>query len=193
MNIIERVKNILFSPKTEWSKINTEPGSLNSLIMSYTIIVTGIGAIGIFIGEALIGYHGYGYTSSVKISLINAILNFICVVATVVAGAYIADALAPNLGAEKDKNKSAQWSVYGFTPLCLALLLGIIPGQDTRWYIGVVGFIYSFYLLYVGAPVLKKAIGEKTIPYTAVVLGACLVIFILLSEIFDRIKIKILF
>jgi len=191
MNIIERVKNILLSPKTEWNKINTEPGSLNSLITSYTLVVAGIGAIGIFIGAALIGYHGY--TAPVKFALIGALLKFICAVGTVIAGAYIAEGLAPNLGAEKDKNKSAQWAVYGFTPLCLALFLGIIPGRDTEWFIYITGFAYSLYVMYVGAPVLKKAIGDKAIPYTAVVVGACLVVFILLDKILERISEKILF
>jgi hypothetical protein len=188
MNIIERVKNILLSPKTEWAKINTEPGTLNTLIPSYTLIVTAVGAAGLFLGIAFLGYG-----TAIKAGLIFAIAYILYVIITVVAATYIADGLAPQLGAEKSINKSAQWVVYGLTPLCLSLILGLIPGEDTRWFIMIAGFGYSFFLLYSGASIIKKTAEDKSLAYAAVVTGISLVLFLILERIGAKIIVKVLY
>jgi hypothetical protein len=191
MNIIERVKNILLTPKTEWAKINTEPATLGGLITSYTVLLAGVGAAATFLGAWLIGYHGY--TLPIKYALIGAVVMFIVVVATVAITALIADAIAQPLGAQKDANGSAKWVVYGLTPLCLAMVLGLIPMADSTWLIRIVGFAWSFYILYIGCPIVKKTPEDKTIPYTAVVTGIGLVVLIILGEIAARIMTKIMY
>lgn len=180
MNIIERVKNILLSPKTEWGKINMETGTLNSLVPSYTLIVTAIGAAGLFLGIAFLGYG-----TAIKAGLIVAAAYIVYVIVTVIAVTYIADGIAPQMGAEKSINKTAQWVVYGLTPVSLSLILGLIPMDygDLRWLIMIAGFGYSFYLLFVGAPIIKKTSQDKTIAYAAVVAGIALVLFLIIERI----------
>ncbi len=60
MNLIERVKNILTTPKTEWGKISLEPQSMGAVIGSYVVPLVLIGGIATFIGYAFIGVN-YGF------------------------------------------------------------------------------------------------------------------------------------
>ena len=46
MNLIERVKNILITPKTEWEVINGETATTQSLFMGYVLPLSIVAAIG---------------------------------------------------------------------------------------------------------------------------------------------------
>ncbi|MDZ4810938.1 MAG: Yip1 family protein [Bacteroidota bacterium] len=192
MNLIERVKNILLTPKTEWPKINNEQGTLASLLPTYSLPLAAIGSVGFIIGYGLIGIRGF---TSLKVGLIMAALLLVCVIVTVVAASFIADALAPTLGAQKDINKSTQWVVYGLTPLYIALFLGIIPsvGGGILWLIIIAGFAFSGYLMFLGAPELKKTAPDKTVAYTAAVVVASIVIFIIIEKIGEKVLYEIMF
>ena len=45
MNIVERVKNILMTPKTEWDVINGETATPQSLLMGYILPLAIVGAV----------------------------------------------------------------------------------------------------------------------------------------------------
>ena len=55
MNIVDRVKNILITPKTEWEIIKGEADSIKDLVMGYVVILAAIPAVASFIGISLIG------------------------------------------------------------------------------------------------------------------------------------------
>jgi hypothetical protein len=67
MNLVERVKNILITPKTEWDVINGETETPTSLLPKYVIILALIPAAAAFVGYGLIGVSFLG----VKVSGIN--------------------------------------------------------------------------------------------------------------------------
>ena len=67
MNIIERVKNILMTPKTEWDVINGETATPMSLLIGYVVPMALIGAVASFIGYGFIGLNVLG----IKIGGIN--------------------------------------------------------------------------------------------------------------------------
>ena len=46
MNLIERVKNILITPKTEWDVINGETATPQSLLMGYVLPLSLVAAVG---------------------------------------------------------------------------------------------------------------------------------------------------
>ena len=49
MALVDRVKNILLTPKTEWPKIEAEPASVQSILTGYVLILAAIGPIAIAI------------------------------------------------------------------------------------------------------------------------------------------------
>ena len=54
MNLVERVKGIIVSPKTEWPVIAGEPGDAGYLFSNYVAILAAIPAVCGFIGGAII-------------------------------------------------------------------------------------------------------------------------------------------
>ena len=60
MNTIERAKNIILSPKTEWLVIETEEISASKLLTSYLLLLALIPAVCGFIGYGLVGYNVLG-------------------------------------------------------------------------------------------------------------------------------------
>lgn len=61
MNTIERAKNIILSPKTEWKVIETEEITSSKLLTSYLLMLALIPAICGFIGYgALVSYNVLG-------------------------------------------------------------------------------------------------------------------------------------
>src|SRR5260221_1075829 len=53
MNLIQRAKNIIITPKTEWVVIAGETTSAQELIVSYVLPLAAVAAIASFIGTAL--------------------------------------------------------------------------------------------------------------------------------------------
>lgn len=51
MNIVERAKNILISPKTEWEVIKNEQSTVADLFTKYALILALIPAVAGFIGN----------------------------------------------------------------------------------------------------------------------------------------------
>jgi hypothetical protein len=186
MNLIDRAKNMLLAPKTEWPKVNAETGSMSTLLPSYTMPLAAIGAATLMISLGVIGINGY---TSFKGGAIGALFVFLCVVITVVVSIFVADGLATTMGAQKNINKSAQWIIYGFTPLYVVLLLGIIPSADStlRWVIMIAGFAFSAYVMFLGATVMKGAAADKAGAYTIVVIVIAIVLYIVLDKISAKI------
>lgn len=71
MNIIERVKNSLLNPKTEWEVINGETATPTSLLTTYVLPLAIIGSLGgllkgLFVSDTLLGcilYAALGLTA----------------------------------------------------------------------------------------------------------------------------------
>jgi hypothetical protein len=165
MNLIDRAKNILMSPKTEWLVVDTETATPGSLLRSYVIPMALIGAIAAFIGYGFIGLNIFG----VKIAGINwgiaqGLTIFVSAIVSYFISTYVIDALAPSFGSEKNINKSAQLVAYASTAAWVAGIFHILPSLAI---LGILG-LYSVYLFYVGLPIMKKTPEDKKIVYMIV-------------------------
>lgn len=173
MSIIDRVRNILLVPKTEWMIIQTERTPLKSMLLNYVLPLSLIPAAVSLLSALFWTNIGYGIMSAI-ITVIGAILSFF--VAT-----YVTDALAPNFASTKDLDKSAQLVGYSYTASAVASILVIIP------FIGVLfaflGFIYSVYLMYLGIVPLKNTPEDKRVTYVVVVLLVQLVLYFLFTTV----------
>jgi hypothetical protein len=165
MNLIERVKNILMTPKTEWEIINDESATPMSLFTSYVLPLALIGAVASFIGYGIIGFNVFGVKiGGINWGLAQAAVSFIGAVVTYFVSTYVIDALAPSFSSEKDINKSAQLVAYASTAAWVIAVVNILPALAI---LGILG-LYSVYLFYVGLPILKKTPEDKKIVYMVV-------------------------
>ncbi len=173
MNLVERVKNILVTPRAEWPVIATEPGDAAFLFKNYVAILAAIPAIAGFIG-------GLGQQRSFGIAIVAAIVGYLLAFVFSYVVALIVDALAPMFGGQKNLANALKLTVYSYTPGWLAGIFLIIPSLSFLTILG----LYSLYLFWTGAPTLMKVPGEKTIGYTAAVGVTAVILTIVIGVIF---------
>lgn len=177
MNLVERVKAILLSPKSEWAVIEGESGEAGFLLTNYVGILVAVPAIASLIGNVTLGWSAGG-------ALLFAIVLYVAYCIAWYIQAYVIDALAPTFGGRKDLASALKVSAYSSTAAWLAGIFQIIPALGI---LGILG-LYSIYLLWTGLPALMKAPANRATGYTAAVvvimIVVVLVIFLILGAIF---------
>lgn len=177
MNLVDRIKNLLISPKTEWLVISTENASVKEILTTYVLPLSVIPAAFALLSGII--WHSFA------LGLANALAAIAGAVISFYAGTYITDALAPTFSSEKDLDRSAQLVGYSYTPSALASILSIIPLLN---FLAVIaGFGYMVYLMYLGVVPIKKTPDEKRVGYVVLILLAQLIIFFVLSTLFTSI------
>jgi Yip1-like protein len=184
MGLVDRVKNILLTPRTEWTAIESEPATVASLYMGYVIPLAAIPAIAGFIGMSVIGFGMMGtrLQAPMGTGLTWAVVEYIGSLAGVYILALVIDALAPNFGGQKNQMLALKVSAYSATASWVAGIFRILPSLSI---LGILG-LYSLYLLFLGLPALMKAPAEKAMGYTVVVVIAAVVIFVVVGTIASR-------
>ncbi|WP_257388679.1 Yip1 family protein [Tahibacter caeni] len=158
--LIERVKNILLTPKTEWPVIAQEQTDVAKLYTGYIMILAAI--------PAVINFLTYSIRGSVVAGLVALILGYALSLGLTFLMAIIIDALAPTFGGEKNQIQALKTAAYANTAGWVAGVFGIIPilGMLIIW----AALIYGCVLLYFGLPHTMKSPPDKTGGYFAVVL-----------------------
>jgi hypothetical protein len=171
MSLIDRVKNILLTPKTEWPVIAAETATTSGLFTGYAIILSLIPLAGALLGGLVFsgmmsglgaGGAGLGFV------LVPAILGFAIGLGVLYLMHIIADSLAPSFSGTKDAMQALKWVVYSGTPIWVAGIFSFIPGINIL--VMLAGYGYAAYLMYLGAPHMMKVPEDKAIGYTAVVI-----------------------
>lgn len=182
MNLFERAKNILISPKTEWEVIKNEESTVADLFTKYALILALIPAVAGFIGQSLIGIS-LGPFGSFKVPVVNgliyAVLYYVLSLAGIYLVAFIVDALAPSFGATKDMVSSLKVVVYSYTAVWVAGIFQTIPVLAI---LGILG-LYSLYLLYLALNIVKGSPSDKVVGYTVVVVIITIVVYFIIGAI----------
>ena len=182
MNLLERIKNIIVTPNTEWGVIDQESDTPNSLLKSYVLPLGIAGAIATFIGSSFIGTTVFGVKvgGTFAYGINQAVISLLSVVVGFYIAIYVIDMLAPTFKSKKDLNKTAQLVAYSNTPALLGALLAVIPSLST---IGALFGLYGFYLLYLGLPVMKKTPEQQRWPYIIVSIVVMFVVYLVIGAI----------
>lgn len=178
-SLVDRAKNIILTPKTEWPRIAAEPATVQGIYTGYVMILAAIGPIATLIGQQVFGYSGFGitYKPPIGFSIATAVLSYVMSLVSIYVLALIIDALAPNFGGQKNQLNAFKVAAYSWTAAWIAGIFGIIPMLGI---LAIVG-LYSLYLLYLGLPVLMKAPEDKAVGYTVVVVVAAIVLWIVVA------------
>ena len=179
INVVDRAKNILITPKPEWSVIEKEQYSNSIILTSYVLPMLLIGAVATFIGQGLIGVNtGFGSTANITGGLVGMLMFIAFSVVLVLGVAAAIDVLGPSFGSEKNWARSFQLAVYSLTAAYVGSLFFIFPAL---WILVLICALYSLYPLYTGLPILKKTPVDKQIAYFAIILIVTVLLFILIS------------
>jgi hypothetical protein len=177
--IVDRVKNILLSPKTEWNVIDGESGDIQE-VFTYAAILAAIPAvIGLVLGVLLSSLMPFGTSYLIASAIVGYILTF----AIIYLLAMIVDALAATFGGEKHMPSALKLVTYSYTPIWVASVIVIIP--ILGWLVFLAALVYAVYTLYLGVPVMMRAPEDKSVGYTAVIVLSGLVVGFVVSWIIN--------
>lgn len=166
--IIDRARNILTSPKTEWPIAAAEPATTGGLYAGYIAIIAALPAIAGFIKSSLIGTSFLGVTVRVPFGggLVRMLLTYLLSLAIVYVMALIINALAPSFGGQKNLLQALKTVAYAWTASWVAGIGILLPWIGLL--ILLAGGIYGIYLLYLGLPHTMKCPADRAGGYTAV-------------------------
>ena len=180
VSLVDRVKAILLSPKTEWERIDSEPATVQGLFTGYAMILAAIPAVATIIGSFFpICVLGVCIHRNPIIAVVAGVVSYALGLVGVYITALIANELAPSFSGQKNMIQALKLIIYSWTAVWLAGIFGIIPMLAI---LGIVG-LYSLYLLYVGAPVMMKVPADKSIGYVAVTIIVAAVVYIVIGVI----------
>jgi hypothetical protein len=176
--LIQRVKNILITPKTEWPVIDSEPDTIGGIYKNYVMILAAIGPVCMLIGLLVFGMPYFAFPMGYLIA--QAVMTYVLALIGCYVLALIIDALAPTFGGTKDMVKAFKVAAYASTAAWVAGIFYLLPLLAI---LGLIGALYSLYLLYLGLPVLMKAPADKAIVYTASIIIAAIAIYLVIGAI----------
>ena len=178
VNIVDRVKNILLTPKEEWPVIAGETTTVPELYTNYIMLLAAIPAVSMFIGWCVVGLPFVGRVSMMT-GLTMMVTQYVMALIGVFVLSLVIDFLAPNFGGEKNPIQALKVAAYSMTAAWLAGIFQILPLLSI---LAIVG-LYSLYLLYLGLPVMMKVPTEKAVPYTVVIIVAGIVIWVIVGAV----------
>lgn len=177
MNLVERVKNILFNPSKTWIEIKEEQTTIKKLYLEYVMILALIPTIALFIGLTFDPLGVLVRTVliiSVMKVLALSIWNFVSDLIIVYIIALITNALAPLFNSEKNLTNAFKAVVFSFTPIWIAGIIYIIPFLSFLIFLAV---IYALYLFYLGLPLLMNTPKEKALGYVILVVIVSIILY----------------
>jgi hypothetical protein len=194
-SLIDRVKAIILSPKTEWDVIDNEPGTIGGIYTSYVMILAAIPPICLAIGliffmprpSAEVAALGQAFGVPVITTgsiIVGAVVQYVLGLVGVYVMSLIIDTLAPNFGGTKDPLKAFKVAAYYPTAAWVAGLLYIIPLLGL---LALIAGIYSLYTLYLGLPKLMRVPQDKAVGYFVVTLVVAIIVFMIIGYIGNRV------
>jgi uncharacterized membrane protein len=181
MTLVERAKNIIITPKTEWDAVVTEEPDIQQILLGYVLPLALIPTIASIIGWGVVGMFGFkSFTYGIAMGLVQIIQAFLAVL---LAG-FVIDALAPSFGSQKNMGRAVQLIAYSMTPIWVAGILNIFPALG--WLASLIG-LYGLFLMYLGLAPLMKTAEDKKVGYLVVSIIILLVVYFVIAAILTAI------
>jgi len=177
MNLVDRAKNIILTPKTEWAVVASEEPNVAQIFSGYVLPLVLIPSIASLLGFGLIG-RGFG--ASLRWGIATAMIQFISAFLGVFITAFVADFLAPNFASQKNLGRAVQLVAYSYTPAWVAGIFLLFPMLGI---LATVAALYGIYLLYLGLPYMMKTPQDKAVIYLIALIVVVIVVYFVISAI----------
>jgi Yip1 domain len=181
MDLVDRTKNILLSPKQEWHVIDGEETSVGELIIGYIVPLAAIGPVASIIGMEIFGIWvpSVGtYRVPIGAAVQQGVAHYVMALVGVFVLALIIDHLAPYFRVEENRYQALKVAAYSSTAIWVAGIVGLFPMLNI---LRLVGLLYSLLLLYFGLPMLMRVPEEKAVRYSVVVMISAVVLFFVIG------------
>jgi hypothetical protein len=180
-SLIERVKNIVLTPKTEWRVIEAEPTSVAQLYTGYVMPMAAFAAAMSFVRMSVIGVSlPFGGTIRTPLvsGLVSSVLTFILGLIGLFLVGSIINMLAPTFSGGRNQRQALKTAGYALTPAWLGTALTFLPLGTL---LQLIAGIYGIYVLYLGLPVMMRSQQDKAAGYTAAVVACTILVGILFA------------
>jgi Yip1 domain len=177
--LIDRIKNIILSPKTEWPVIETEPTTITQLYKGYVIPLVAFSALMSFVRLSIVGI-GF-WRMPVLTGLAYALVSFALGLLGLYVFGWLIDMLAPAFSGQRDRRQAVKTAAYAFTPGAIGAVFVLLGGLGRPLHLAAA--IWGIYLLYLGLPMLMRSPREKAAGYTAAVIVCALLLFVVFGII----------
>jgi Yip1 domain len=177
--LIERVKNILLTPRTEWAVIEAERTTVGQLYSRYIAPLAAFAAAMSFIRMSVIGVSlplGGTIRTSLSTGIVSSLVTFILGLIGLFLVGLIINMLAPAYSGARNERQALKTAAYALTPAWLGTALTLLPFGPV---LQLVAGIYAIYVLHLGLPVMMRTPRDKVAGYTAMVIVCALLVGIL--------------
>lgn len=180
--LASRARSVLFEPRATFKEVDTEFTKPGAIWGKYILPLAAIGPIAGAVGRLVFGKRIALTTLTGDVTISEAVtwgvISFVLSLVAVFILSKLISLLAPGFGGQKNDVQALKVAAYASTPMWLA---GAFSIYARLVMVGVIVSAYSLYLLYVGLPILMKVPQDRSMGYTAVVIIAAVVIFLLVS------------
>jgi len=184
MNLVERVKGIIVSPKMEWPVIAGESGDTGYLFGNYVAILAAIPAVCGFIGLHLFGISVPGIGTlrmTIRSELLWAGFTYLFSLFAIAIWTLAVQYLAPPFGGRRNIVGAVKLAAYVPTPYWLAGIVALYPRAAL---LQPLFGLYALVLMWTGLPWLMRvpSPGIRSIAYVAAAAVAAMALFALAAR-----------
>lgn len=176
-NLFSRCIGIIVSPKVEWIKIKQEDGSIFQLVTSFLLPLLLLTVFASMIGS-YIQMVGTGFAPDVLVT--SGLKPFLSISLSIVICILAVNAMIGTFGGTPNVNHASKLVVYSFVP---GILVVIIFGMASWFYILGLFFLYSFYIFFLGTPVLLNIPPARQSNFITLSSTTIIVIYLMVSFI----------
>lgn len=189
MSIVERAKNIILKPTSEWNVIANEPATIGGLFTGYaiplalisvvsTILFTGVMGVS---SSSLAGLGDGGMSMGLTAIAVMAVIGFVLSMVTLYLMGTIVKAVSPSFNGTSDKLQAMKLMTYASTPTWVVALISWIPFLGAL--VTVAAVAYVVYLIYLGLNPVLGVPQEKVAGFTVVIVLIYIVLALIISGI----------
>jgi hypothetical protein len=181
--LLERIKNIILTPKTEWLVIETESTTVGRLYTGYVMPMAGFAAVMSFIRMSVVGVSlpfGGVIRTPVVSGLFSSLVTFVLGLIGLYLVGIVINMLSASFSGRRDSRRALQTAAYSLTPAWLGTALTFLPVGSL---LQLAAGIYGIYVLYLGLPVMMQAKPNNASGYTASVVVCTILMGILFGVV----------
>lgn len=181
--IFNRIKNLIFSPVSEWQKINTENHNKTSIVNQFALPLIIIMSLCTIVGNAIFASR---LIFSVQFVIAVALAKFTEAFIGLHISAKMVNELTTSFNSKKDIHHTYALVVYSLSVYFAVSALAYLFLGSYLEVLKVFG-LYSFYLLWLGAAALLATPNDNKVGFVVVSALVILGVFSILTLMIDKI------
>ena len=177
--LMERIRNIVLTPRAEWPVIQAEHTSVGQLYSRYVAPMAAFAAAMSFIRMSIVGVTppwGATIRTSVPSALAASVVTFILGLIGLSLVGLIINMLAPAFAGGRNQRQAFKTAAYALTPAWLGTALTFLPLGSL---LQLVAGLYGIYVLYLGLPVMMGIPRAKADGYAVAVVVCTILVGIM--------------